>query len=147
MAGTARVIWLYACGIEDKHTRLLITSYMKFKDEFQKSHIAQQSIRSNFWFRPVPFFPWLVRVVSDRSRDRSVRYNGKHAREHTEWLVKNTTKKRQNAVNRYQWWKTRKSCHRWLVNMLLEANTGKNMSLINLIGRWQNVNSVGCQWW
>ena len=54
---------------EDKHARLLIASYMKFKDEFGKLHIIQQSIRSNFWFGRVP-----VRVVSDWS----VRYNGRH---------------------------------------------------------------------
>ena len=41
--------------------------------EFGKSHITQQSIRSNFWFGRVP-----VRVVSDRS----VRYNGRHPRLH-----------------------------------------------------------------
>ena len=35
---------------EDKLVRLLTASYMKFKDEFGKSHITQQSIRSNFWF-------------------------------------------------------------------------------------------------
>ena len=57
--------------------RLLITSYIKFKDEFGKSHITQQSIRSNFWFGRVP-----VRVVSDRS----VRYNGRHPRSHLPWV-------------------------------------------------------------
>ena len=48
-------------------------------------------------------------------------------------------KKRQNAVNIYQWRKTREPCQWWLVNMSLEANTKKNMSLISC---WQNVNSV-----
>ena len=33
---------------EDKHVRLLFASYMKFKDEFEKSHITQQSIWSDF---------------------------------------------------------------------------------------------------
>ena len=33
---------------EDKHVRLLITSYIKSKDEFGKSHITQESIRSDF---------------------------------------------------------------------------------------------------
>ena len=28
---------------EDKYVRLIIASYMKFKDEFGKSHITQQS--------------------------------------------------------------------------------------------------------
>ena len=62
---------------EDKHVCLLIASYMKFKDEFGKSHITQQSMRSNFWFGRVP-----VRVVSDRS----VRYNGRHPRLHLPWV-------------------------------------------------------------
>ena len=59
---------------EVKHVCLLIASYMKFKGEFGKSHITQQSIRSDFWFGRVPFSHWLIRVVSDRS----LRYNRKH---------------------------------------------------------------------
>ena len=39
----------------DKHVRLLIANYTKFKNEFGKSHITQQSIWSNFWFGRVPF--------------------------------------------------------------------------------------------
>ena len=59
---------------EVKHVCLLIASYMKFKGEFGKSHITQQSIRSDFWFGRVPFSHWLIRVVSDRS----LRYNRRH---------------------------------------------------------------------
>ena len=40
---------------EDKHVRLPIASYMKFKDEFGKSHITQLSIWSEFWFGRLPF--------------------------------------------------------------------------------------------
>ena len=40
-----------------KHAHSLIASYMKFKDEFKKSHVTgtQQSIWSDFWFGCVPF--------------------------------------------------------------------------------------------
>ena len=51
---------------EDKHARLLIASYTKFKDEFGKSHIIQQSIRSNFWLGRVQVRSsglWLVGPV------------------------------------------------------------------------------------
>ena len=47
---------------DDKHVRLLIASYMKFMMVGKRDNIQTRSI-----------FPWLVRVVSDRS----VRYNGK----------------------------------------------------------------------
>ena len=38
---------------EEKHVRLLMESYMKFKDEFGKSHITQQSIRSDAFHFPL----------------------------------------------------------------------------------------------
>ena len=71
---------------EVKHVCLLIASYMKFKGEFGKSHITQQSIRSDFWFGRVPFSHWLIWVVSDRS----IRYNGKHR-----WSNHSFNKKKQ----------------------------------------------------
>ena len=71
---------------EVKHVCLLIASYMKFKGEFGKSHITQQSIRSDFWFGRVPFSHWLIRVVSDRS----LRYNRKHRRSNHSFNKKKT---------------------------------------------------------
>ena len=38
---------------EEKHVRLLMESYMKFKDEFGKAHITQQSIRSDAFHFPL----------------------------------------------------------------------------------------------
>ena len=51
-----------------KHVRLLLASNMKFKDEFVKSHITQQSILSNFWFGRVPFsLDWSELSLTGRS--------------------------------------------------------------------------------
>ena len=62
-----------------RQTRLLlIASYMKFKDEFGKSHVTQQSIRSDFLARTRSIFRWLVRVVSDRSVRYSIMESTRH---------------------------------------------------------------------
>ena len=70
-------ILLASPHFDDVFPRFSLSSmwpYVKFKDEFGKSHITQQSIRSDFCFGCFPFSHWLIRVVSNRS----VRYNGKH---------------------------------------------------------------------
>ena len=76
------------------------------------------------------------RACRQKTRENKSQGRGKGGtiRSH-QWKTKN----RQNAVNIYQWWKTRELCHWWLVNMSLEANTRKNRSLISC---WPNVNSV-----